>query len=311
LFSENKSFAIEISNLHKSFGNGWGKKIPILKNINLSIYDNEIFGYLGSNGAGKTTTFKIILGLIFADKGSVSFWGNNAFGSDVKEKIGYLPENAYFYSHLTAQESLEFYAGLFWMEKNLKKKRISELIDLVGLKNAGKKQLKNFSRGMLQRLGIAQAMINDPKLLILDEPMSGLDPVGRKEMRNIISDCRDNGKTIIFSSHILSDVEMICDRACILKQGSIDKLVDVREMMNTGTNGWEIVFQGKNEDFISSLQKNECFKTKSSGETHIVKTDDKEKAYILMNEIKAKKFDFISFNPLRKNLEDIYVKKTE
>ena len=313
--------AVTINNLCKSFDTGWGKKRTILKDLTLAIKENEIFGYLGANGAGKTTTFKLILGLIHADRGEIFFWDKSAFHHKNRALLGYLPENPYFYSYLTAAESLNFYAGLFNMDTDTKKRRIDKLLSLVELDHARNLQLRKFSRGMLQRVGIAQALINDPKLLILDEPMSGLDPMGRKKMRDIILTCQSQGKTIIFSTHIISDVESICDRASILSAGELKKVVDIDGLIDSGDSYWEIICHAKTTDFQQSgildtvlegidADAHGIIKTITSGNRTVLITADKAVAYALMNQIKTHNLDLISFGPRRNNLEDIYIKAT-
>jgi ABC-2 type transport system ATP-binding protein len=301
------SIAVKISGLQKSFSNGWGKRTPIIKNLNLDIMDNEIFGYLGANGAGKTTTFKLMLGLISPDKGKVFFHGKPASDHKNRSSLGYLPENPYFYSYLTAKESLDFYASLFDMGKAIKKHRVEKMLHLVGLDYAKDLQLRKFSRGMLQRIGIAQAMINDPKLLILDEPMSGLDPMGRKDMRDIILKCRDQGKTIIFSSHIISDVELICDRASILSKGELQQIIEMDDRQDSEGIVWEIICQGKSFD-LPAGETHPGIDHRVTGNRHILSTADKPLAFQVMVEIQKQGLDLISFGSRRKNMEDIYIK---
>ncbi len=301
------SIAVKIKDLKKTFSNGWGKRSTIIKNLNLDIMENEIFGYLGANGAGKTTTFKLMLGLIIPDKGNIFFGGKPA--SDYKNRsfLGYLPETPYFYSYLTAGEALDFYASLFDMKKSLKKLRVEEMLRLVGLDHVKDLQLRKFSRGMLQRIGIAQAMINDPKLLILDEPMSGLDPMGRKDMRDIILKCRDQGKTIIFSSHIISDVELICDRASILSKGKLQQVIEMDDRQDNKNSTWEIICRGKVFD-RSTIKKYGNIKHRATGNRHILSTVDKIAANLIMEEIKNQDLDLVSFGSRRKSIEDIYIK---
>lgn len=313
--------AVTIKNLWKSFDTGWVKKRTILKDLNLGVKKNEIFGYLGANGAGKTTTFKLILGLIHADQGEIFFWDKPASHYKNRKILGYLPENPYFYSYLTAAESLDFYGALFDMEKATKKQRIDTLLSLVELEHARDLQLRKFSRGMLQRVGIAQALINDPELLILDEPMSGLDPMGRKKMRDIILTCRSQGKTIILSTHIISDVETICDRASILSEGELKEIVDIESVIDSGDTIWEIVCHSKQVDFqnagILKKLKNESdsgiernITIVFSGNRTVLTTVDKEVAYDIMNQLKEHDLDLLSFGPHRNNLEEIYLKTT-
>jgi ABC-2 type transport system ATP-binding protein len=304
------SIIVQVKDLKKTFSNGWGRRSTVLKNLSLDIMDNEIFGFLGANGAGKTTTFKLMLGLIFPDKGEIRFNGKPASGPYSRAFLGYLPESPYFYSYLTAEESLNFYAALFDMERSKKKQRIETMLNLVGLDHARNVQLRKFSRGMLQRIGIAQAMINDPKLLILDEPMSGLDPMGRKDMRDIILKCRDQGKTIIFSSHIISDVELICDRASILSNGEIKHIIRMDDPQGVGDSTWEIICQGKPFD-LSRIKHPNKIHHRITGNRNILSTKDHETAERIMDEIKVQNLDLISFGSRKKNIEDIYIKNVD
>ena len=304
------SIAIDIKGLTKSFSNGWLGKKQVIRDLNFQIRDNEVFGYLGGNGAGKTTTFKLMLGLIRPDKGDIFFWGGSAKDRISRAMIGYLPEQPYFYAYLTGAEALDFYASLFDMTGAERKKRVSYLLDLVGLSHARDTQLRKFSRGMLQRIGIAQALVNDPKLLILDEPMSGLDPMGRKAMRDIILSCRDQGKTIIFSSHIISDVEMICDRAGILADGELKNIITMDDAVSSNDTIWEISCQGGELDLspLSGIEDQNDIKQVIRGNRHIVSTGDKDKADRIMEEIKNQGLALVSFSTARKSIEDIYIK---
>lgn len=305
--------AVIIESLSKSFGTGWGKRVSVLKDLDLEIQESEIFGYLGANGAGKTTTFKLILGLIHADQGKITFWDKPASDFNNRSLLGYLPENPYFYSYLTAEESLDFYASLFDIDTKMKNQRINELLSLVGLEHAKDLQLRKFSRGMLQRVGIAQALINDPKLLILDEPMSGLDPMGRKNMRDIILKCRQQGKTIMFSSHIISDVEMICDRASVLVKGELKSIINVEEVLESEDNIWEVICQAKHFEIPMMLDKEKIahdVQKTVSGNRIILTTSNKNMAYLLIDEVKKQNLNLLSFGPRRKNLEDIYIRST-
>ena len=240
---------VQTWNLGKTYRTGFwmNHKIESLKNCSLSIYRGETFGLLGPNGAGKTTLLKTLLGITRPSSGKAVIFGKPIGDRTVKQKIGYLPENAYLYDFLTAWEFLEFIAGLFQLPKSQHKKRIIELLDLVGLaqSTARKKKLKQYSKGMLQRVGLAQALINDPEIVFLDEPMSGLDPMGRYRMREIVLSLKQQGKTIFFNSHVLSDIEQICDRIAFLAlgelicQGSLDELLgtsDVYQATVAGAN---------------------------------------------------------------------------
>jgi ABC-2 type transport system ATP-binding protein len=214
---------VETFGLTKSYRTGFwlNKVVTPLKQCSLSVYAGQTFGLLGPNGAGKTTLLKTLLGIIRPTSGRGFVLSAPLGDRSVKQRLGYLPENPYFYDYLTGWEFLEFTAGLFQLPASVKRKRIPELLNLVGLAQsaAKKKQMRRYSKGMLQRVGMAQALINDPDLIFLDEPMSGLDPLGRFQMREIILSLKAQGKTIFFNSHVLSDVELICDRVAILAQG--------------------------------------------------------------------------------------------
>jgi len=221
--------AIQIQGLTKKFLQRG--EVVAVDNLTLDVEEGEIFGFLGPNGAGKTTTIKMLLGLIFPTSGAATMLGRPIGDVETRRQVSYLPESPYFYDHLTGGELLEFFGRLFGIEEKARRRKIDELMDLVGLKNDKQKQLKQYSKGMLQRIGLAQALINDPKLLIFDEPTSGLDPVAHIEIRNLIESLRDQGKTVFLSSHQLSDVELVCDRVAILnygrmvKTGAVDDLV--------------------------------------------------------------------------------------
>jgi ABC-2 type transport system ATP-binding protein len=216
------SAAIEVSHLRKQYRSGFLiKRIDAVRDISFTVERGQVFGFLGPNGAGKTTTIRTLMGLIRPSAGSLRILGKKIGDREVRRHVGFLPESPYFYDYLTVTELLDLAGRLCGVRNPLRYKRTKELIELVGLEKARNVQLKKYSKGMLQRAGIAQALINDPELVVLDEPMSGLDPVGRKEMRDIIQDLRDRGKTVFFSTHILADVEIICDSVAILADGEI------------------------------------------------------------------------------------------
>src|SRR5947199_2442665 len=224
--------AVSTQGLTKNYLDVWNKQtITAVDNLTLDVEEGEVFGFLGPNGAGKTTTIKMLLGLIFPTAGTASMLGRPIGDVEARRQISYLPESPYFYDHLTGGELLDFFGRLFGIEENARRRKVDELMDLVGLKNDKQKQLKQYSKGMLQRIGLAQALVNDPKLLIFYEPTSGLDPVAHIEIRNLIESLRDQGKTVFLSSHQLSDVELVCDRVAILnygrmvKTGAVDELV--------------------------------------------------------------------------------------
>ncbi len=293
--------ALQIDGVYKKYRTGfWGRSFVALDNLSLEVIPGEILGYLGPNGAGKTTTFKVVLDLIRPDRGKLTVFGESP-SREVRKRIGYLPENPYFYMYLTAEESLHFHGRLKGMNSIQRKKRIPELLALVGLEHASKRQLKKFSRGMLQRIGIAQALVNNPDILILDEPMSGLDPHGRKQMRDIILGCRNNGKTVIFSSHIISDVEIMCDRAAIIRKGKLQGIVQVGKMLEENIAHWEITCSDLPEkyDYHAHLVH------KSENQV-LLKVDSEEKAKTMVRNIEESGGRVISFGPQRMNLEELY-----
>lgn len=273
---------VQTAELTKIYRTGFwlNQKVESLKNCSLTVYQGETFGLLGPNGAGKTTLLKTLLGIVRPTSGRAWLLGSAIGNTKVKQRIGYLPENAYFYDYLTGWEFLQFVAGLFEIPTTLQQQRIPLLLDLVGLSKsaAKKKQLRQYSKGMLQRIGLAQALINDPEVVFLDEPMSGLDPMGRYQIREIILSLKSQGKTIFFNSHILSDVEKICDRIAILAEGelictgSLDQLLGVAETYHVkGKSGnlelvkrwlkdlafddgyWSGQLQGDPQEFLASL----------------------------------------------------------
>lgn len=223
---------IETRNLSKIYRDFWGrKKVHALKSLDIEVRRGEIFGLLGPNGSGKSTTIKLILGLLFPTNGRVLVFDKDAAETSKNEKIGYLPEESYLYKFLTAEETLDFYGRLFDMSGADRKKRVDELITLVGLSGARHRQLKEYSKGMTRRVGLAQALINDPDLILLDEPTTGLDPIGTREMKDLILALRDAGKTVLLCSHQLADVQDVCDRVAILHQGELKELGRVADLL--------------------------------------------------------------------------------
>ena len=223
---------IETRALSKVYRDFWGRqKVRALKALDLEVNQGEIFGLLGPNGSGKTTTIKLILGLLFPTSGKALVFGKDATDVKKNERIGYLPEESYLYKFLNAEETLEFYGRLFDMPADVRKQRINELLTMVGLDRAKKRQLKEYSKGMTRRVGLAQALINDPELIVLDEPTTGLDPIGTREMKDMILDLKARGKTVVMCSHLLADVQDVCDRIAILHQGDLKELGRVDSLL--------------------------------------------------------------------------------
>lgn len=234
---------IEIRNLSKIYRDFWGrKKVQAVKSLSLDVQRGEVFGLLGPNGSGKTTTMKMLLGLLFPTSGEMKILGKPASDVSKNEKIGYLPEESYLYRFLNADETLDFYGRLFTMSAAERIRRTDELIEMVGLGKARRRQLKEYSKGMTRRIGLAQALINDPELVLLDEPTSGLDPLGTREMKDLILKLKAQGKTVVMCSHQLADVQDVCDRIAVLFQGElkvlgrVDELLELRDEMQIRTS---------------------------------------------------------------------------
>jgi ABC-2 type transport system ATP-binding protein len=249
-----KTPVVETLELKKSYRTGFwmNQKVTSLKGCSLTVYQGETFGLLGPNGAGKTTLLKTLLGIIRPSAGRGMLLGKPLGDRGTKQRVGYLPENPYFYDYLTGWEFLEFIAGVFQIPAAVRRQRIPQLLDQVGLAQsaARKKQMRRYSKGMLQRVGMAQALINDPDLVFLDEPMSGLDPLGRYQIREIILSLRDQGKTIFFNSHVLSDVELICDRVGILAQGDLICIGSLDQLLGT-TNAYQVKGEGATPEALA------------------------------------------------------------
>ncbi len=247
---------VEITNLTKDYEVGFlrKRKVRALDDLSLSIDRGQIFGFLGANGAGKTTTLKLLMRLIFPTSGSARILGHDIQDVNMHARIGYLPENPYFYDYLTAREFLEYCAEIFGFPATARKKRTADLLARVKLdESRWDTQLRKFSKGMLQRVGLAQSLINDPEIVFLDEPMSGLDPVGRREVRDLIAALREEGKTVFMCSHILSDIEVLCDQVAILKRGKLAKVGYLDELRRTteGPNRMEVMATGADAERLA------------------------------------------------------------
>ncbi|MEO0281835.1 MAG: ABC transporter ATP-binding protein [candidate division WOR-3 bacterium] len=304
---------LEISNVKKIYKTQFPfKTFVALKNISFDVLENEIFGFLGPNGAGKSTTLKIIMGILKPTEGTVSIFGKNIFERCVREKIGFLPENPSFYPFLTTYETLEHIGTLFNIEKNILSDRIKTLISLVGLENSMNSKVGTFSKGMIQRLGIAVSLINDPQLLVLDEPMSGLDPIGRKEIKDIIITAKKRGKTVIFSTHILPDIEMIADKVCVINKGEIVGTGYVHEIIKREIKEIDIeIFS--NENILEKIKRfKEIAKFFSIHEKKVFITVEKEdvasEIVKIVNENNGK---IVSYIPREFSLEDYFMKLME
>lgn len=274
---------IEIRNLTKDYRDFWGRrKVRAVNSVSLTVNKGEVFGLLGPNGSGKTTTMKLLLGLLFPTEGEIKVLGEQATNVEKNERIGYLPEESYLYRFLNAVETLDFYGRLFNIPKDKRRQRAEELIQMVGLEKAKRRQLKEYSKGMTRRIGLAQALINDPDLVLLDEPTSGLDPIGRKEMKDLIVNLRNQGKTVVICSHLLPDVQDVCDRIAILYAGELKVL-------------------GKFSDLL-----------KSQGETQLVTSQLSDAAINDVKEVLARhQAKLLSVDHPTSTLEDLFLKTVQ
>lgn len=293
---------LNIEDLHKTFKTGFiPKKTKILKGISLTVEEGEIFGYLGPNGAGKTTTLKCVLGLLFPEKGKIEIFGYPHLHLKAKERVGFLPENPYFYDYLTASEFLRFYSHLFPQKK--REGKIGDLLSLVGLEKSADLQLRKFSRGMLQRIGLAQTLLHDPSLALLDEPLGGLDPLGRKELRDIIVRLKEEGKTVFLSSHILQDIEMICDRVAIIVNGQIISQGVLRDLISEKMLFTEITLSGISPKELEI--SGEC--VSDQGGVILLKVFDEESVDKVLELVQSRKAKIHSLIPRTETLEDLFV----
>jgi len=298
------STLLKIDNIRKSFSLGLiPRKKEILKGISFEVAEGEIFGYLGPNGAGKTTTLKCILGLIFPDAGNIEIFGLPHMSLRAKARIGFLPENPYFYDYLTGEEFLDFYGQLFALGRAERRQRITSLLKLVGMEQAAGLQLRKYSRGMLQRIGLAQALINDPSFVILDEPLGGLDPLGRKELRDIIVRLKGEGKTVLLSSHILQDIEMICSRVAIILDGKIISQGALRDLISEKVLFTEIEVAGLPAAELAGF--GECLA--AAGGRTLLKVSREDQVDGALAHILEHKGKVLSLLPRSQTLEDLFV----
>ncbi len=301
---------IETIELTKDYRVGFWRKQArrALDGLSLQVKAGEVFGLLGPNGAGKTTTLKILLGLVFPTSGLVRLFERDPRDISAHHNIGYLPENPSFYDHLTAREFMTYAASLFGLSGRDRSRRVARLLDQVGL--TGDLPLRKFSKGMIQRLGIAQSLVNDPEIVFLDEPMSGLDPVGRREVRNLILDLKEKGKTIFFSTHILSDAETLCDRVAILDRGKLQGCGELREILEVGLSSTEVVLEKPNRDVIVALEPYACSIVRTGNRVRLVlrAESDVDQALAAIVGWKAK---LISLNPVRLSLEDYFMERVQ
>ena len=301
---------VEITNLTKDYEVGFfrKRKVRALDGLSLSIDRGQIFGFLGANGAGKTTTLKLLMRLIFPTTGSAKILGHDIRDVSMHQRIGYLPENPYFYDYLTAREFLDYCAEIFGLPSAERKKRTADLLNRVKLdEKRWDTQLRKFSKGMLQRVGLAQSLINDPEIVFLDEPMSGLDPVGRREVRDLIAALRDEGKTVFMCSHILSDIEVLCDRVAILKRGRLAQVGFLDELRRSteGPNRMEVLATGTDAETLKQhLPQTEIAPTPRGLRIEIASEDEIDGVLAALRKAGGK---VVSVQPIKQSLEELFL----
>jgi ABC-2 type transport system ATP-binding protein len=303
--------ALATYELTKDYAVGFWRKRPYraLDRLTLEVEPGEVFGFLGPNGAGKTTTLKLLMQLVYPTSGRAELLGRPAGDLEAKRRIGYLPENPYFYDYLTAEELLRYFAGLFGFGPAERRKRASRLLDEVGIGAERRLQLRKFSKGMLQRVGIAQALVNDPELVIFDEPMSGLDPLGRRDVRSLILRLRDRGTTVFFSSHVLSDAEALCSRVAILAKGRLVTAGKLAEMIHFQVRGWELVAAGVSDALLRRLESRSQRVTRLGEGRYTLELPLEPPPERVLGELAAHGATLISLNPLRETLEDYFIQQ--
>ncbi len=301
--------AIEILGLEKTYSVGFWRKKPklALRPLHLTVAEGEIFGFLGPNGAGKTTTLKLLMGLMYPTGGTARILGRDINDPVMKAQIGFLPEQPYFYDYLTAQELLHYYGRLSGISAKALSVKVNQVLERVGLPDAGGVQLRKFSKGMLQRVGIAQAILHDPNVVFFDEPMSGLDPMGRREVRDLMEQLKHEGKTVFFSTHILSDAEALCDHVAIINKGELQGVGEVAELTSSVDGKVELVWQGPGVPASLRTLGAECHVT---GDTvRAIVSEASQDAAI--EALRREHLRLISVTPVRTSLEDYFMQKLQ
>jgi len=295
--------AIEIEGLTKDYTTGFwlAKKKRSLDNLTMQVEPGEVFGFLGPNGAGKTTTIKLLMGLIFPSAGTARILGRPVSDVGMHNEIGYLPEQPYFYDYLTARELLDYFARFHGYGAAERRERVERMLKKVGLETAGKIQLRKYSKGMLQRVGVAQAVLHDPQVVILDEPMSGLDPLGRREVRDIILELKKAGRTVLFSTHILSDAEMLCDRVGVIAGGKLRGVGSPEEIVGVQSHGMEILFELSGAGAGGIVEK-----AVRIGGRYRIAVEEGE-LYGAMEQLRAAGAKVLSVTRVRQTLEDYFL----
>jgi len=300
--------AIEILDLTKDYAVGFFRKRlrRALDGLSLHVEVGEVFGLLGPNGAGKSTTLKLLLRLIFPTSGTARLLGRELGDVSMHARVGYLPENPYFYDHLTTREFLNYVGELFGLASAQRYRRVGQLLDRLGLADSCDIPLRKFSKGMVQRVGIAQALMNDPELIFLDEPMSGLDPLGRREVRDLILELKAAGKTVFFSTHILSDAEMLCDRVAILNRGRLHGRGELREILSLGVSATEVVLENPAPELLTELQPYSRAAVRTGNRVRVEIAEEAALAKVL-DMILRRGAQVVSLNPVKMSLEDYFL----
>jgi ABC-2 type transport system ATP-binding protein len=303
--------AIRIEALTKDYAVGFWRRRPYraLDALTLDIDSGEVFGFLGPNGAGKTTTLKLLMQLIFPTAGHAEILGRPAGDVAVRRRIGFLPENPSFYDYLTAEELLSYFARLFGYAGGERSRRVSSLLDRVGIGAERRLQLRKFSKGMIQRVGIAQALLNDPEVVFLDEPMSGLDPLGRRDVRSLILELRDQGRTIFFSSHILSGAEALCSRVGVVAGGRLAATGRLSDMLAFQIRGWELVVSNLAPDLLSRLGPQVTRSTEIAPGRFALELAADPPPEMMVASVVAAGGTLVSLNPIRETLEEFFVRR--
>ena len=305
--------AIRTEALTKHYRVGFWRPRPYLAldGLTLTVHTGEVFGFLGPNGAGKTTTLKLLMQLIYPSSGRAEILGRPVGDVDVRRRIGYLPENPYFYDYLTAEELLKYFAGLFGYRRRERDQRVARLLDEVGIGAERRLQLRKFSKGMLQRVGIAQAILNEPEVVFFDEPMSGLDPLGRREIRQLILRLRDRGCTVFFSSHVLADAEALCSRVAVLAGGRLAAVGKLSDLVAFEVRGWELVVAGLSEATLEHVTRLGLVgrATSLGEERYALELPLSAAPEQVLADLTARGARLVSLNPMRETLEDFFVRQ--
>jgi len=303
--------AIRTRELTKDFPVGFWRPRPYraVDRLSIEVGQGDVFGFLGPNGAGKTTTLKLLMQLVFPTSGDAEILGRPVGDVGVRHRIGYLPENPYFYDHLTAEELLAYYARLFGMAPAARRQRVTWVLDRLGIGAERRLQLRKFSKGMLQRVGLAQALLNEPDVIVLDEPMSGLDPLGRRDVRALILELRDQGKTVFFSSHILSDAEALCSRVAILAKGRLAAAGRLSELQEFAVHGWELVVSSVPPHVLDRVRPRVRSVTAITGDRYAIDLPADGRPDQWLAELTGAGATLVALNPIRETLEDLFVRR--